>query len=420
MPKRVSLSRFVSDEAGGSLAPVLIALAVGVLLLSPFLANVSTRMLAARSAEHSLRALYAADSGVEYGLWKLNQPSSGIGSCLGSSTNLADFPGKNPPGVNGVPTDVVLQVILGSWNSLSPTPQNVDTGGASVYVSAGTIFVQRGAGSTDFWAYDTAGGNWTSLATPAGNSVDEPAGAMTLAGNGQIYALFKKANGGDRLLSYDPASDSWSNSPKKPPDNYGPGASVTTDGGDSLFVFRGGSTTDFWSYSVTGNSWSTLNSAPGGVDAGGYLASDGSNTIYAFRGGGHTAFWRYDIAGDSWSTLSSAPAGVGAGASLVYDGGDCIYALQGNGSKSIWAYTISAGSWSSLSTYQLPSGVGAGGSMVRSPNGTLYVMRGGGTKDSWATKVAYQLDAYQNSVSKLTTRIVNLSGSLQIASWILH
>ena len=53
MPNRLRLSHLVSDETGGSLAPVLIALAVGVLLLSPFLAHVSTRMLAARGAEHS-------------------------------------------------------------------------------------------------------------------------------------------------------------------------------------------------------------------------------------------------------------------------------------------------------------------------------------------------------------------------------
>jgi len=65
------LKRIMSDEKGRTLAWTLLVLALGTLLLPPFLTHASTNLMACRAIEESLKEQYAADSGVEYALWHL-------------------------------------------------------------------------------------------------------------------------------------------------------------------------------------------------------------------------------------------------------------------------------------------------------------------------------------------------------------
>lgn len=65
------LKRITSDERGRILAWTLVVLGVGTLLIPPLLARVSASLIACRTSEEGLREQYAADSGVEYALFQL-------------------------------------------------------------------------------------------------------------------------------------------------------------------------------------------------------------------------------------------------------------------------------------------------------------------------------------------------------------
>ena len=127
------------------------------------------------------------------------------------------------------------------------------------------------------------------------------------------------------------------------PSNIRLGASMAYPGsGDNIYVIDGGGSTNFWRYSISGDSWSSLASPPATVDAGGSLASDGGNYIYAFRGNSTTDFWRYSISANSWSTLSNTPAAVGAGGRLAFVSGSGLFALRGASQVNYWKYTVGA------------------------------------------------------------------------------
>jgi len=59
------------SEQGVSLVLALVALAFGVLLVTPMLSHVSTNLSASRAVDENMREQYSSDAGVEYGLWKL-------------------------------------------------------------------------------------------------------------------------------------------------------------------------------------------------------------------------------------------------------------------------------------------------------------------------------------------------------------
>ncbi|MEX1252796.1 MAG: hypothetical protein WEE64_00500 [Dehalococcoidia bacterium] len=63
------------SESGQALVLALAALAVGALLVTPFLTHVSVNLLASRRADEAINDNYAADAGIEWGLWRLrNDP----------------------------------------------------------------------------------------------------------------------------------------------------------------------------------------------------------------------------------------------------------------------------------------------------------------------------------------------------------
>ncbi|MEA3397764.1 MAG: hypothetical protein U9R05_09920 [Chloroflexota bacterium] len=58
-------------ESGQALVMALLALALGVLLVSGFLYYASTSQLATSTAREQTTDRYSTDAGVEYGLWRL-------------------------------------------------------------------------------------------------------------------------------------------------------------------------------------------------------------------------------------------------------------------------------------------------------------------------------------------------------------
>ncbi|MFN2281626.1 MAG: hypothetical protein ACK2TZ_07175, partial [Anaerolineales bacterium] len=139
-------------EHGKSLPAALITLAVGSLLLTPFLAFVSSRSLGTRSAETTLSAQYAADAGVEFSIWSLlndvtfrSQVDNNI-----SIPQVLVFPGS----INGyTPTLSVTGLPLGSWTIRASAPASVERGGALAYTGGNSIYALRGNNTQDFGYY---------------------------------------------------------------------------------------------------------------------------------------------------------------------------------------------------------------------------------------------------------------------------
>jgi predicted acyltransferase (DUF342 family) len=73
---KVAVKRIISDENGKVLILVLILLVVGGLILTPLLGLMSTGLVAGQVYEKKTDELYAADAGVEDGIWHLTQGGS--------------------------------------------------------------------------------------------------------------------------------------------------------------------------------------------------------------------------------------------------------------------------------------------------------------------------------------------------------
>ena len=199
------------------------------------------------------------------------------------------------------------------WISLAGTPNTGHDGGG--LATDGTyIYALRGDAQREFWRYnlddeiDLIDDTWTEMASTTSNV--EEGGALVYAEDGST---------------------------------------------PYVFAFRGDDTTDFWRYDIGGDSWSSMDTAPASVRYGATLTWDGSDTIYAFRGGSGNSsavccddFWSYDISGDNWSTGVADPTeNVHEGASLAYVSGD-IYATRGDNTIDCWQYNVAGDSWTTL------------------------------------------------------------------------
>jgi len=74
---KIAVKRLIREEKG-QLNLVLILLIVGGLIITPLLALMSTGLLTGQAYENTMHALYAADAGVEDGLWQIKNDCLGI------------------------------------------------------------------------------------------------------------------------------------------------------------------------------------------------------------------------------------------------------------------------------------------------------------------------------------------------------
>jgi outer membrane protein assembly factor BamB len=136
--------------------------------------------------------------------------------------------------------------------------------------------------------------------------------------------------------------------------------------------------TTFWRVNLSNGQTTTLAAAPAATGDGCCMAYDGGDYIYVMRGGNNTTLWRYSISGNSWTTtLAAAPGGVGDGAVLVHDGQGALYLTRGGGTATVYRYNIAGNSWTTHLT--LPANVTTGGGAVWLGEASFAVVYGGGT-----------------------------------------
>ena len=320
------------------------------------------------------------------------------------------------------------------WNqvSYSPTIWNYAVGvtaaGDSIYIANSKT---SGDWESKFMRYNTSTGQWSTLSTPSQsfkNSI-----AMAWDKENYIYALlgasYSDIDGGGRFFffRYNIATNTWTQLQNTPHTNgpgdamcFVPGWVLNVSNDNFLYAILGSykpSSSKFYRYSITTNSWSSSLSFPWHkTDDGCSVVWTGGNYLYALRGEWQEStacynFSRYNIVNDTWESRAEIPAyphsggsgGVGDGGSLIWIGdpySDYIYALSGNQAwpetpdpiwdKRFYLYFLSNNTWRPQRLADLPAGVGdQNGPRLGFANGKIYCWRGCNNDDDL---YAYQLD----------------------------
>ncbi len=390
------------SEAGQSLPAALITLAVASLLLTPFLTFVSSRSLGTGVAQETFNDLYAADAGVEYGIWSLlNVPSIRNTADLnaGTAQSLA-FPGS----LNGItPTISITALPIGNWNPDPPgAPADLtwefgNGGGSLAYAGKECVYALGGNKKNNFGCYNISGDSWNSSLASLPKNVDGE-DSLVHGGGNSLFALVGGKK--DNFWSYNTSSDTWNMLEiigEKVKVDQG-AALVYVNAKKLLYAFSGNSK-DFWRYDISSKGWSSMADAPGTTKTGADLIYTGGDYIYAIQGNNSTAFWRFKIPNGPWSTLPNIPVVVKEGGALAYYGGDYLYALQGN-STDFWRYSVTMNSWTILAA--APDAVGAGADLIFTHSKGGFSLQGGKNTDYWEFEVTpprYKISVQAASVS---------------------
>lgn len=155
--------------------------------------------------------------------------------------------------------------------------------------------------------------------------------------------------------------------------------------GDFVYVVVQAGVNNFYRYSLSENTWTILENYPAvGYNATSLTYPGSGDYLYALRGGsgdGPGQFYRYSLSQNVWTSLADAPEVFSEGASMTSPGsGDYLYVVQGGLGTGFFRYSISANSWSSLA--DVPGIIGEGGSILHPRSGDyIYATRGLGTND---------------------------------------
>ncbi len=168
-----------------------------------------------------------------------------------------------------------------------PPPNNINYGASMVHDGARYIYLSAGGATTTFYQFDTqadAGEKWSTLAAlPATIGY----GSELLLREGYIYALRGNNVANNPFYRYDIEANTWSDPAVADMSidvNYG---GFLADGGDgNFYAARGENDTNFYSYSVADNDWTTLDATPARIGRGGSGESNGSNKIHMLSGAG--------------------------------------------------------------------------------------------------------------------------------------
>ncbi|MFO8035615.1 MAG: hypothetical protein R6U57_03190 [Anaerolineales bacterium] len=402
---------FFKAEGGRSLPAALITLAVGSLLLTPFLSFVSTRSLGIRAADETFNEQYASDAGVEFGIWTLlNDNTFRAQADANPGTTL---PLPFPDLINGyTPAVDVTAISIGSWTWNPPPfpPLSISQGGDMVYTGGNLIYVLQGGNSKGFWRYDIANHTWMGLKNTPINV--RSGGGLVYPGGNYIYAFFNNKSQGKGnktdFWRYSISNDHWKRMAPTP-QKIGNNTALASPGGNFIYVLPG-KQQNFWAYNIFGNSWSNLSPAPGNIGAGTSLISFGGGALLAFQGNS-TNFWIYNISTDNWGALQSTPDKVRDGGSLAYHSGNYVYAFQGS-ATSFWRYNMTMNTWAVLT--DAPGNIGSGGSLVFTGAEGGFALHGGGNNAFWRFDVTPpQYDIHSSAGSVDTTARIKMDGSNQ-------
>ena len=193
------ISRLAGASPGQALPLALIALAIGAVLVTPFLTDVSVNLLASRRTDEAIADYYSADAGIEWALWRAkNDPT------LTTTTTYEEAPLQpTPVSVNddSFPT-TEIRFVPGAGASETITPTWQSGTGAKCYPltssDSGFIFAVVETDASDVWVALLSGSA----------SCVKPGGLSPLGGTSPYTVQFASEPAGSYqvLVETDPAS----------------------------------------------------------------------------------------------------------------------------------------------------------------------------------------------------------------------
>ncbi|MDH5683103.1 MAG: T9SS type A sorting domain-containing protein [candidate division WOR-3 bacterium] len=260
---------------------------------------------------------------------------------------------------------------VGSWTVLETMPIGTKDAGDGKRPKKGTamapfgnaIYVLRGNNTFGFWKYvaDTTPGvgetlGWNKLPNipegARGKKVKDGSGLVHFTALGsREYMFAMKGRKTEEFYIYDIAANIWTPIVKTDPGTsgkigYKKGSCLAYDGYDLIYVLKG-YYGDFFSYSISGDSWHRLRQYDRKI----FINRDGkkkkikdgaglvyyNDNLYLLKGGKTNEFWKYEIASDSWIQMpENWDIPLGASGKKVKGGGTlCIldgyfYVSKGN------------------------------------------------------------------------------------------
>ncbi|MEM1710519.1 MAG: hypothetical protein QW820_06480 [Sulfolobales archaeon] len=209
-----------------------------------------------------------------------------------------------------------------------PTPESQHHGTAVAWDMGNYIYWLRGNNTNHFRRYNILGDAHQYLASAPWNAQQ---GAHLVYDPSRNWFFAIQGNGGTGFARYDPATGSWTSLVALPvASNWGSWICHTCSAlrsganDDYIYYAPANGSTAFYRYSISGNSFTSLASAPGTLGAGSigvWVYNYDPDKIYVIRGGGTTTIYVYSISGNSWTTLTYTPAAFGfsTGTHAVYD-----------------------------------------------------------------------------------------------------
>lgn len=298
----------------------------------------------------------------------LNQ--SGWNQYSAKDANLAIVNGGND-------LQLVTQPVTATQTSSSGTGDTPNAGGFNAGTNAGTAVVGSGASASVQIAQTvTPVNNWAAPLTAVPGVVEEGGSMLRDGASNDIYVL--QGNNTKNFYKYSISGNSWTTLALSPQPIYSSARMIRNGSEDYIYTLAFYGNSFFLRYQISTNTWTTLANTPGTMGDGMRLLRNGSSdSIYATRGGDSTAFYKYSIAGNFWTAMAPAPGRIYSGGGMISNNGldDFIYVWGGSGYSNFYEYSITNNTWRTLAA--LPGIFVNGATMIR--NGTdnyIYALQG--------------------------------------------
>jgi hypothetical protein len=285
---------------------------------------------------------------------------------------------------------------------MEPTPDPMGHGTAVVYDNERYIYWLRGANTSSFRRYDIVSDSHQFLAS-APWSAQQGAHIILDPSRNRLWAI--QGNGGTGFAFYSLTTHAWTSVASLPvASNWGSWIVHTCPAlrsganDDHIYYAPANGSTAFYRYSVSGNSFTALASAPGALGGGSigiWIYNYDPDKILVIRGGGTVDIYMYSISGNSWSTFSYRPAvfGFGTGTHAVYDPDtNHVYICLSDWFRYIYRLDLATGTMEPFARLPLPYGREAR-RLVLVKYGNfkwLYVFRG----IEWAPFAVWRIPIY--------------------------
>jgi hypothetical protein len=252
------------------------------------------------------------------------------------------------------------------WTSLCGIPLGLEAklprqGACGVADGWGYIYMAKGNNTLGFWRYDIATDDWLQLA-----SVPVGSGRRVRAGSGALYVQIGDS-GYVYLLKgptcefnrFNVATGTWEAMQSAPAGSHSKwydGSFLIFDGDHTIYAHKA-KYHELWAYDVLTGTWSGTRltgmpfvgrSARSRKSRGGGSGAWLEGGIYALKGGSTSEFWRYDATADTWAECNELPPLGSSGTRKVSAGGcmvsvdSTLFALKGNKTNELWRYDLAS------------------------------------------------------------------------------